>query len=46
MSNNDKSPTSTAGTQDQDAAKAALLKRQRENQRAALLKRRQRKSNQ
>lgn len=46
MSNNDKSTPSTAGTQDKDAAKAALLKRQRERQRATLLKRRQRKSNQ
>jgi hypothetical protein len=49
MRNNEKSTTSTGGTQDQDAATVAfqaLLKRQRERQRATLLKRRQRTSGQ
>lgn len=49
MSNKQKRAASTGGTQEQDPAKAArqaLLKRQRELQRAALLKRRQRKSGQ
>lgn len=49
MSKKQKSTAGTGSTQDQDAAKAAyqaLLKRQRELQRAALLKRRQRKSGQ
>jgi hypothetical protein len=49
MSNNEKSTTSTGRTQDQDAATVAsqaFLKRQRERQRATLLKRRQSKSGQ
>ncbi len=42
MSNNDKTPTTDAAP----TASETLLKRQRENQRRALLKRRQRKSGQ
>lgn len=46
MSTNEKTTAATPENQSQDAAKAALLKRQRERQRATLLKRRQRKSGQ
>ena len=49
MTNTKKTATSTDRTPEQDAATAAsqaLLKRQRERQRATLLKRRQRKSGQ
>jgi hypothetical protein len=50
MTNHENTTASTDGNQAQDAAKSAshqaLIKRQRERQRATLLKRRQRKSGQ